>query len=894
MVRFIVSGRATRGGMAIGGRLLCASLMLVAWLAASTYAQDTTNLMRSLRGAPRHGTPRVAPTPSDHLRFLAAPPSAYFSTPSTPGAGPAQRAHTFLEQWRDLLVTAGPAVEFKPVRVKSGARRSNVHFEQTYDGIAVFGARVMVQVGNSGGVECVLSDILRNVGKLGRGSPSTRPAIEAAHAQEAAIALLATENPGLAFRSSPAVLMVYAPSVLGRSGEPQLVWQTEVSNVGAPAVREMVLVDARTARVAFRYPLIHDALERSIYDANNSFFADPGTLVRSEGQLPSGIADADLVYDYFGDTYDFYFNVHGRDSLDNAGAELSATVRYCLILYPCPFPNAFWDGSRMYFGQDYAVDDVVGHELTHGVTENESNLIYSDQSGAINESLSDMWGEWIDQSNAAGSDGDEVRWLMGEDLPIGAIRDMADPPAFGDPDRMGSPNFYTGSDDNGGVHINSGVGNKLCYLLTDGDTFNGYTVTGMDVAMTAELFYECQTNLLTPASDYGDLYFAVTQAAVNLGWTQTQRDNLEQACLAVEIKPPPQGVSDFRAVAADGDPNISLSWTNPVDPGLSGVLIRRSTTGFPTDPNDGDLVYDALGSSTVDGPLTIGTRYHYSAWAFYTETGYAAPAHAQAVAGQVAIDSFTEQFTANDNDLDNRMITFIPDGSPAFYRACVEPATDFPTDPTGGTVITLQTDTSVRVILTGGANVHLYGQDYSSFYVATNGYVTFGSGDSAYDESPAAHFSLPRISGLFDDLDPSLFGTVSVKQLSDRAAVTYDGVPEFLALQTNSFQIEMFYDGRIRITWLTISALDGLAGLSDGNGVPPEFLESDLSAYGSCYPLGDLDRDGDVDRDDYALLETSLNGPGQLSPNPDADLDGDSDCDLADLARFMDGFTGPY
>ncbi|HUW82866.1 MAG TPA: M4 family metallopeptidase [Phycisphaerae bacterium] len=893
MVGLTVSGRAGLDGIATGGRLLCTSLLLVALLAAATDAQDTTNLMRSLRGAPPHEAPRVARTRSGHLRFLAAPPSAYFSTPSAPAAGPAQRARIFLEQWRDLLVAASPAVGFEAVRVRSGAHRSNVHFEQTYDGIAVFGARVMVQVDNSGGVECVLSDILRNVERLDSGSPSTRPAIKAGRAQDAAIALLAAENAELELRASPAVLMVYAPSVLGRGGDPQLVWQTEVSNVGPPAVKEVVLVDAHTGRLAFRYPLIHDAINRSIYDADNKFFADPGTLVRSEGQPASGIADADLAYDYFGDTYDFYFNVHGRDSLDDAGSELSATVRYCLLFYPCPFPNAFWDGSRMYFGQGYTVDDVVGHELTHGVTENESNLIYSDQSGAINESLSDMWGEWIDQSNAAGNDAPEVRWLMGEDLPIDAIRDMADPPAFGDPDRMGSPNFYTGPDDNGGVHINSGVGNKLCYLLTDGDTFNGYNIAGMGVAMTAELFYECQISLLTPASDYADLYFAVAQAAVNLGWTQAQRDNLEQACLAVEIKPPPQGVSDFLAVASDGDPDISLSWTNPADPGLTSIVIRRSTAGFPADPNDGNLVYDALGSSKVDGPLTIGTRYYYSAWAFYGLDGYSAPAHAQAVAGQVAIDAFTEQFTANDNDLDNLMITFTPDGSPAFYRACVEPATDFPTDPTGGTVITLMTDTSVRVILTGGVNVHLYGQNYSSFYVATNGYVTFGSGDSEYDESFAAHFSLPRISGLFDDLDPSLFGTVSVKQLSDRAAVTYDGVPEFLALQTNSFQIEMFYDGRIRITWLTIGALDGLAGLSDGNGVPSDLLESDLSAYGSCYPLGDLDRDGDVDRDDYAMLEASLNGPGQLSPNPDADLDGDNDCDLADFAVFMGSFIGP-
>lgn len=92
MVGLTVSGRAGLYGIATGCRLLCTSLLLVTSLAASTYAQDTTKLMRSLRGAPRHEAPRVVPTPSGHLRFLAAPPSAYFSTSSTPASGPAQRA----------------------------------------------------------------------------------------------------------------------------------------------------------------------------------------------------------------------------------------------------------------------------------------------------------------------------------------------------------------------------------------------------------------------------------------------------------------------------------------------------------------------------------------------------------------------------------------------------------------------------------------------------------------------------------------------------------------------------------------------------------------------------------------------------------------------------------
>ena len=190
----------------------------------------------------------------------------------------------------------------------------------------------------------------------------------------------------------------------------------------------------------------------------------------------------------------------------------------------------------MLFGEGYAAaDDVVGHELTHGVTQNESRLIYANESGAINEAFSDIWGEWMDQGNGSGDDSPGVKWELGEDLPIGAIRDMSDPPTFRDPDRMGSPHWYSGTGDYGGVHTNSGVANKLAYLLTDGDAFNGYTVSGMGISRVAELMYECQTNLLSPGSDYADLANAMFQATINLGFTQSEKDNVRDACQAVEI-----------------------------------------------------------------------------------------------------------------------------------------------------------------------------------------------------------------------------------------------------------------------------------------------------------------------------------------------------------------------
>ena len=194
-------------------------------------------------------------------------------------------------------------------------------------------------------------------------------------------------------------------------------------------------------------------------------------------------------------------------------------------------------------------------------------------------------------------------------------------------------------------------------------------------------------------------------------------------------------------------------------------------------------------------------------------------------------DAFTEIFNTTANDTDNQSWLFTPNGSPAFYRVARNLATTFPTDPTGGTTLILADDSFVQVTPTGGALLRLYGATYTSFFVGSNGYVTFGSGSPDLSESLEAHFSLPRIAALFDDLDPSAGGTVSWRQLLDRVAVTFLNVREYNTTNSNSFQIEMFFDGRVRITCLGIAATDGLIGLSRGVGLPTDFVESDFSAY---------------------------------------------------------------
>jgi hypothetical protein len=196
-------------------------------------------------------------------------------------------------------------------------------------------------------------------------------------------------------------------------------------------------------------------------------------------------------------------------------------------------------------------------------------------------------------------------------------------------------------------------------------------------------------------------------------------------------------------------------------------------------------------------------------------------------------DFFTEQFNS-DNDTDFLRFSFTPDGSSDFYSGCTETIASLPTDPAGGTPISLSDDSSQSITLSGGATVSLYGVSYPSFFVGSNGFITFTAGDSDTSETLADHFDLPRISALFDDLNPAAGGTVSWKQLADRAVVTFDAVPEYSTSNSNTFQIELFFNGTITINYLDVAAIDGLAGLSEGNGVSPDFFETDLSAQPAC------------------------------------------------------------
>lgn len=218
-------------------------------------------------------------------------------------------------------------------------------------------------------------------------------------------------------------------------------------------------------------------IDRAIYSAANGI-ALPGHLVRAEGQPPSGDVAADEAYAHLGATYNLFWKVYRRHSIDNAGMPLVGTVHY-----GDDYDNAFWNGAQMVFGDGdgeifnrfTVAVDIVGHELSHGIIDHEAGLVYQGQSGALNESLSDVFGSLVKQ-HQAGQTAEQADWLIGAGLFTSAVnaralRSMAQPgtayddPALGkDPQPAHMSDYVHTDDDNGGVHINSGIPNRAFYL----------------------------------------------------------------------------------------------------------------------------------------------------------------------------------------------------------------------------------------------------------------------------------------------------------------------------------------------------------------------------------------------------------------------------------------------
>lgn len=218
-------------------------------------------------------------------------------------------------------------------------------------------------------------------------------------------------------------------------------------------------------------------------------------------------------------TYDYYKNKFNRNSFNNNNARILSYVHYSNN-----YDNAFWDGFRMTYGDGNNFNpltsiDVCGHEITHAVTSYTANLIYSNESGQLNESFSDIFGNSIERYGKP----NDYSWKIGEEITkdSSGLRNMFNPKLKGHPRCYKSTNWYFGTADNGGVHLNSGVQNWWYYLITEGgsgtnDVSNVYNVDSLGMLSAEQIAYRNLTVYLTPSSQYADARFYSIRAAVDL------------------------------------------------------------------------------------------------------------------------------------------------------------------------------------------------------------------------------------------------------------------------------------------------------------------------------------------------------------------------------------------
>lgn len=335
----------------------------------------------------------------------------------------------------------------------------------------------------------------------------------------------------------------------------------------APGLRPRGAGRRRPARDDGRTP------NRSVHDAGGTTRL-PGALVRAEGDPPTDDRSANEAFDGLGHTWQLLARHLGRDSLDGRGMALVATVHFGRR-----YVNAFWDGEQMVFGDGdgevfgsfTASLDVIAHELAHGVTQYTSGLHYADQSGALNEHVSDVFGAVVAQY-ALGQDAREADWLIGADLLLPSVKGVAlrsmsapgtayDDPRLGrdpQPDRMSR--YVQTTDDNGGVHINSGIPNRAFHLVAT-------TLGGPSWLAPAQIWYDAITGDIKADCDFVT-FAALTLAAAGdrYGDRSREADAVAAAWQTVEVTGSP----------SDRPPTVDPLATGGGGPDAARVSVRRS------------------------------------------------------------------------------------------------------------------------------------------------------------------------------------------------------------------------------------------------------------------------------------------------------------------------------
>ncbi len=464
-----------------------------------------------------------------------------FSPPA--GARRELRALDFMAGRSDLFGLTDPRGELRLVREETdNLGMSHLRFDQTYEGLRVWGCQKIVHFTPNDDIYLIAG---QNIATPTLSIAPSRPSSEA---EMTAFTEAKDEIGSWAVRPE-SELLIYPDK-----GQPKLAWLVTVYGINTGGIRYRVFVDAKTGQVLNKYndiqfdgPTVGSGIDVNganrtlqtyqigvqykMIDATHPMYVPPvgnlqGVVVTYWNYYKLGpiVTDGnnDNVFSdnmdfrtavsahYFTQlTYDYYKNTFSRNSLDNAGMSIIANVHDSAYIN-----NAYWNGTTINFGDGDGVNylpfsgdpDVVGHELTHGVTEKTAQLIYQDQPGALNESMSDFFGNMIDRTT----------WLIGDNIrisPPGYLRNMQNPHLGPNPSRYPfgyqpakMSEFVVTTTDNGGVHINSGIPNRAGYIVS--------TAIGRNKAEL--IWYRALTTYLTPSSSFNFWAGVLAQSAQDL------------------------------------------------------------------------------------------------------------------------------------------------------------------------------------------------------------------------------------------------------------------------------------------------------------------------------------------------------------------------------------------
>ena len=482
--------------------------------------------------------------------------------PQGAGLSPEDKLVSFLERHGAVFGIDDPAAQLRMIGVRDDQYgNALLSYQQMHGDVPVFGAEMRGHVSQDGRLTAVNGKFVPGITL-----PET-PVIERDRAARAAVAVVSQQ---VTSKVKPSDLTVASSSVVvyrenltkGVSGDNHLAYQVEVTHAGA--VREFVYVDALTGKVVDQVTGTHTLKNRIVHEGN---IAAPPAWTEGDPRPAPQPAHEDEIAGA-GYAYNIFFNLSGGTyrSWDGNDATMITVNNDPTIV--CP--NANWNGTSTNYCSGTSSDDVVVHEWAHAYTQETSGLIYSYQSGALNESYSDIFGEVVDLINnregvegtaATGNNGprsqDEsvcseftselptgdqsIRWLIGEDafaftgLPAfgdAAIRDMWNPGCaagalfFGDPGHVSSERYHCEASDAGGVHVNSAINNRAFAFLVDGNTLdlkddgtpfaNPVTVNGIGITKAAHIFWRANSVYNTPSSSFNDNADALEMACADL------------------------------------------------------------------------------------------------------------------------------------------------------------------------------------------------------------------------------------------------------------------------------------------------------------------------------------------------------------------------------------------